>query len=698
MRRPHNDEKNSDNYSMFLGCEITRIAVERTSAHVDAVTVLCLDSHMRARQFTGTCHLAALLLLLVLLPGVLSRAESVAAAVGTPFLQEPDCLTVAQIQGVGAFSALDGRVGLACVRGCVTGVAADGFYIQSDSPDADPKTSEGIFVYRWSGWENPRRLQPGDLLEIRNFGVQEFYASTEIVKLKSDRDTAYRRVGRCKLPAPVVIEPPVDPALDPEPILERYEGMRVALDVDGYVSGPTTRYVSRFPSGDPEIAIVPLHSPLAGRRIFAGEVPVGRGMVYLSGGLGRDLPDVRVNDRLTASALTGILAFQFGRYVLLVDQDPSQIAVQRASDAAPDTLAPGPDEFGVCSFNVENLYDATDDGDGDLGDWSPADEDDFELRLEKRARAIRENLKGCAVVGLQEVEGKDTVWARLAATAGDYAYDYFESADARDITVGILYDPARVTVNHSEPSQSCSETDFGVSYEHAGGERARPNPCTAGLPVFDRPPYVADLTIRSAAGSDALDLRVIVNHFKSRRGDETENSRQRLAQAQHVAQMMNGPRRIALGDFNDTPDSDPIRQFSALADLYNTHVLRAEAYTYIYNGLSETPDYAFASLDLLPYIEAVGPVHINADYPDVLLPDRSSRRSSDHDPLIVRFTLDPHSIVLDWRRFYEGRWRQNQSLRLKKSTSPALTTTIRPNANGYPHFWPSSGMKRKFMP
>jgi hypothetical protein len=166
------------------------------------------------------------------------------------------------------------------------------------------------------------------LLEIHDFGVQEFYSSTEIVKLKSDRNAAYRRLGSCRLPTPATIEPPTEPSLDPEIILERHEGMRVALELDGIVSGPTTRYISRFPAGDPEIALVPSDSLLAGRRVFAGEVPVGRGMVYLSGGLGRDLPEVRVGDRLTASTLSGILAYQFGRYVLLVDQDPPPIAVR----------------------------------------------------------------------------------------------------------------------------------------------------------------------------------------------------------------------------------------------------------------------------------------------------------------------------------------------------------------------------------
>ena len=160
----------------------------------DALVMLCLDSHMWASHVFSRGHRAMLLL-----AGVLLLVTHVAAAADAPPAQT-GCLTIGQIQGPGGSSALDGRKGLGCVTGCVTGVAADGFYIQSARPDADPKTSEGIFVYRWSGWTNPRKLKPGDLLEIRDFGVQEFYGSTEIVKLKSDRETAYRRLGVMRAP------------------------------------------------------------------------------------------------------------------------------------------------------------------------------------------------------------------------------------------------------------------------------------------------------------------------------------------------------------------------------------------------------------------------------------------------------------------------------------------------------------------
>ncbi len=141
-------------------------------------------------------------------------------------------------------------------------MAASGFTLQSTQPDDDPRTSEGIFVYRYDGWANPRGLHPGDLVELRGFGVQEFYGQTEIVGLPDDTDASYRVVEHCDLPPPVSVPPLVDPAADPVTLYEPFEGMRVTLSIDGAVTGPTARYESRFPAGDPEIALIDRSSPL----------------------------------------------------------------------------------------------------------------------------------------------------------------------------------------------------------------------------------------------------------------------------------------------------------------------------------------------------------------------------------------------------------------------------------------------------
>jgi uncharacterized protein len=306
----------------------------------------------------------------------------------------------------------------------------------------------------------------------------------------------------------------------------------------------------------------------------------------------------------------------------------------------------GPDEFALCSFNVKNLFDQLDDGDGDIGDWSPADRRAFELSLEKRATAIREDLQRCTVVGLQEVEGKDAVWRALAEAVSDrFRYDYLESADERDITNGILYDASRVTLLRSDQSQACTSADYGVNYIWSVGPRSRPNPCTPGsYPLFDRPPYVADLSIRNSRGDRTLDVRVIVNHFKSKIGDEAVNQVQRAAQARHVAVLLTGAQAVALGDLNDSLESPTLAQFSGFVNLFEAHLPRTDRYTYVYNGQSEAVDYFITTPGLDRYFKAGRPVHINADFADRREPDRSGRRSSDHDPIFVRFSLSPTGV------------------------------------------------------
>jgi predicted extracellular nuclease len=564
--------------------------------------------------------------------------------------------TIAQIQGQGAASPYAGQTGLSCLAGCVTGVASDGFYLQSTTPDTDPLTSEGVYVYRYDGWANPQSLTTGDLVEVRGFDVEEFYGSTEITGLDDDSRASYRRVGSCALPDPVSIAALTDPQTDPGSVYEPVENMRVALSFDGAVVGPTTRYPGRFPGGEAEIALIDRRSPLAGQRIFAGELAPGHGMVYLSGALGRDLPDAGAGDRLSGSDVTGILAYQFERYILLVDACPtcgtraggmaSPVVMEDAPESA-NTEAPiGPEEFAVCSFNLENLFDEVDDGDGDMGDWAPADHAVFDLSLEKRAAAIREDLQRCTIVGLEEVEGKDAVWQALAEAAGaGFRYDYYESADERDITNGILYDATRVTLRRSDLSQACTATDYGVNPIWSVGARSRANPCPEGsYPLFDRPPYIADLTVRSARGDRSLDLTVIVNHFKSKLGDEAVNRVQREAQSRHTASLLTGENAVALGDLNDPLGAETLAPFAGFVNLFEAHLPRSDRYTYMYNGQSAVYDHFITTAGLDRYFESGGPVHINADYPDPRQPDPSSRRSSDHDPVFVRFGFRPTGV------------------------------------------------------
>ena len=137
----------------------------------------------------------------------------------------------------------------------------------------------------------------------------------------------------------------------------------------------------------------------------------------------------------------------------------------------------------------------------------------------------------------------------------------------------MLYDALRVTLRRSEQAQTCTPTDYQVDYTLARGPRARPNPCGDGVyPLFDRPPYVADLTVRDAASDRALDLRIVVNHLKSKRGEEAINAPRRAEQARFVAGLLTEPNSVALGDFNDPLGTPTLAQFAGYVNLYEAHL------------------------------------------------------------------------------------------------------------------------------
>lgn len=557
-------------------------------------------------------------------------------------------LTIPQIQGSAASSPYAGQQLTQPLRGCVTGIAAEGFFLQDPTGDGDPATSDGIYVYRYSSWKNPRGLKPGDLIELTTYKVMEFYGQTELSGLPNDKNATYRVLGKCALPAPAPILPLTDPRVDPARQFERNESMRVVVDLDASVVGPTNRYESRYPAGDPELTLASAGSPFYDRRVFARELPVGRGTLALSGGLGVDLPQVNVFDRVAASGLTGVLAYQFGRYVLLVD-NPTALRVQPAELALPTIEATGTDEWKICTFNAENLFDAVDDGDGDIGDWTPADDKVYRAGLARRAALIRDRLGGCTILAAQEIEGKDAVWADLARELGpNYRFDYRESADARDITVGLLYDATRVELRQSTSVPACSLVDYGVSNENAQGPRVDAAVCPNGsYPLYDRAPYVADVVVANASQDRRLDVRLVVVHLKSKRGDEVENAARRVQQARHVAGLLNaemaaGRLALALGDFNDDLGSEPLAEFRDGVNLYERHTPLEDRYSYIYSGRAQAVDHMIMTPQLDAYYVSGGPVHLNADYAEPL--PGVEGRASDHDPMLVRFRFEPTGV------------------------------------------------------
>jgi predicted extracellular nuclease len=592
------------------------------------------------------------------------------------------CSTIPQIQGAGAASPCEGYA--VNLSGCVTGVTATGFYLQDTAGDGLDASSDGIYVYLYSAWDNPQNLAAGHQVTVVGGEVQEYYDATEIYCGSSG--CTLSQGGACSLPTPATVQQiSVLGDHDPE-LYESVEFMRVQMSIDGFVQGPTKRFVSRFAHGDPEIGIVKwdlVGSLPNSPRIFEDDYAGYGSLNFLSGACNRDLPDVDFGDRIQATDLVGVMGYNFDEWQLILDETQVQDLTVTDDANTPDTEAPlSAQEFGLCTFNLENMFDAVDDGDGDMGDWTPASTAEYERMIEKRAKAIANDLQACSVVGVEEMEGKDPVWQdmvdyvndTLLGQPGRFAFDYYESTDPRDITVGILYDTSRVSLISSTQRQGCTTTNYSISYTYADNTYGRvvANPCGSGTyPLFNRPPYVATLQV-----SDGPQFTLLVNHFKSMSGGEEETRSRREAQAQWVASLANEysattPNIAIVGDLNDKLSSTPIAILNdattldgqKLVNVHLAHVADADRYTYIFSGESGVLDYVFLSKVFDVYLEAASPMHINADWPDVRamdsdncaggicpagaqLEDDTSRRSSDHDPMFLRMGLTPTAVDL----------------------------------------------------
>jgi len=275
------------------------------------------------------------------------------------------CTTIPLIQGAGNASSCLGTVNN--IQGCITGIAADGFYLQDVTGDGNAQTSDGIYVYRGSTWDNPSGWAAGDLVSVSG-QIIEYYNNTEF-----QSGNTVTKIGTCTLPTPVTINPVSDPTADPMTLYERFESMRVQMTFNGWVVGPTKRFTSRYAYGDPEIAFVDFSSSIPDySRVFHSDYPGYQGINYLNGGLNFDLPNLDFGDTLAGTNVTGVLGYQFDKYTLLVDAAPALNTIDQ-----PDVVTNWPAaeaakrEFDVCFYNVENLFDNYDDGKGDWGDWAP---------------------------------------------------------------------------------------------------------------------------------------------------------------------------------------------------------------------------------------------------------------------------------------------------------------------------------------
>src|SRR5690606_1801906 len=92
---------------------------------------------------------------------------------------DADLIPIYAIQGNRDASPLAGR--RVSTHGLVTGLTADGFFLQDPVGDGDPATSDGLFIYTW---ERPT-VAAGQCVAVRGGLVEEYYGKTELNRVQA---------------------------------------------------------------------------------------------------------------------------------------------------------------------------------------------------------------------------------------------------------------------------------------------------------------------------------------------------------------------------------------------------------------------------------------------------------------------------------------------------------------------------------
>jgi hypothetical protein len=571
-----------------------------------------------------------------------------------------DATLIHEIQGSGATTPIPGAT--VEIEGIVVGdyqlsSSFNGFYVQEEDThaDADPLTSEGIFVFEGG---SAVEVALGDTVRVAGTVVEFSSSGISLTEL-----TSVSRVLVCSSGDPL---PAATPVTMPFPTLdhpERWEGMRVTFSQALTVTEVFT--LARFgeavlSSGDR--LYNPTELALPGAPAIALQEANNRNRIVLDDGDNLQNIDptlypqgglsaantLRVGDTLPGGNVH-VLDHRFGGYRLQPTEALS-FSHNNARTAAPDPVG---GDLKVASFNVLNYFN----GDGLGGGFPTSRGAESQFEFDRQRDKIISALVAidADIVGLMEIENDgsgptsaiaDLVNGLNAATApGTYAYISTGVVGTDEIAVALIYQPAAAT-----PAGPHAILDSSVDPRFID---------TSSRPVIAQ-------TFDTLAGGR---LTVAVNHLKSKGsacdflgdpdiGDGQGNCNlTRLAAAQaEIDWLASDPTGsgdhdlLVIGDLNSYALEDPIRAF---VDAGYTDVLKLFggplAYSYVFQGQSGTLDHALASPSLLAQATGATSWHINPDEPiglDYNVNFKSAGqvisfyapdpyRSSDHDPAVV---------------------------------------------------------------
>lgn len=570
-----------------------------------------------------------------------------------------------------------------------------GFFIQEEDADvdADPMTSEGIFVFCSAC---PDAVNVGDIVRVTG-SVSEFFNMTQITA--STAGSVVVQSSGNPLPSFSIIDLPVIGNIDD--FYEPLEGMLVrfndTLAVSEYFElaryGQIVLYEGGRPyqfthTNAPSVAGYNAHlDDLARREVILDDLnntqnaPLGTTeFIYhpQPGGLSTT-NFFRGGD--TVSNLTGILHWSFAGLsgtdawrIRPIPNYPITFTPVNTRPSAPTVTG----DVTVASYNVLNYFTTIDTtASNNVGTCGPSGTMDCRgadsaAELTRQTDKLVTALQGidADIFGLIEIENSAgsatlaSLVASLNAVVGAGTYDYintgFIGTDA--ITTAFIYKPAVV--------------------QPVGGYLVDTDA------IHDRPPLAVLFEVVDVANpSFGAQFYVVVNHFKSKgsaaglpgdtdQGDGQANSNAtRLAQANRLILWVNStlipndPDVLIIGDLNSYKQEDPITTLegAGYTDLIETFG-GASAYSYLFDGQLGYLDHALANASLLPYVTGATEWHINADevplfdYNDTIADTGEAAferepnanplyqvnpfRTSDHDPVLVGLSFpQPAPIV-----------------------------------------------------
>ncbi|MEU6244746.1 endonuclease/exonuclease/phosphatase family protein [Streptomyces sp. NPDC047024] len=572
-----------------------------------------------------------------------------------------DAVRVHDIQGTTRLSPYAGQK-VADVPGIVTAVrdygSSKGFWLQDPTPDDNPATSEGVFVFTSSA---PKAVV-GDSVTVSGT-VSEYVPGgtasgnqslTEITKPVVTTVSTGNAV-----PAPVVIGKHAVPdqyapagdangsvnsaqlapstyALD---YYESLEGMNVQVANTRVVTG-TDPYAELWVTVKPGE-----HRTPRGGTLYGSYDSQNTGRLQIQSlGATADFPQANVGDTLKG-ATTGPLDFnQYGGYTLVA----SSLGTLKSGGLERETTrAQSARQLAVATYNVENL--------------DPSDN-----TFAQHASAIVNNLRSPDVVSLEEIQDDNgatddgTVSAGVTVNklidaivaAGGPRYDWRSIDPVNDQDGGepggnirqvFLFNPERVSF--VDRAGGDSTTAVGVTKDHGKAHlTASPGRIAPDDAAWkaSRKPLAGEFVFRGKT------VFVIANHLNSKGGDQAltaqyqpptrSSETQRHAQAtlvnafvKDILSVQKDANVIALGDMNDFEFSDTAKILEGRGELWSAikSLPKKERYTYDYQGNAQVLDQILISPEIRRNGSfAYDSVHINSEFHDQI---------SDHDPQVLRF-------------------------------------------------------------